>query len=133
MPADNVHYLTTEQILLMHSMLVDEYGGSHGIRDKVLLLSTEQLPQQQAFGKELYPTIFLKAAVYARNIISSHPFVDGNKRTGITCAVVCLERNGFVFNTATGELEDYAVFIANKKPSLKEIAAWLKERVKRKR
>ena len=128
-----MYRLTIQQILLIHSMLVDEYGGSHGIRDNSLLLSAEQLPQQKAFGKELYPTAFQKAAVYARNIITSHPFLDVNKRTGITSAIVFLERNGFLFTAAEGELEDYAVYIANAKPSLEEIAAWLKKRAKRSR
>ena len=123
-----MNYLTAEQILLIHSMLIDEYGGSHGIRIKELLLSTIDLPQQAAFGKELYPTPFLKAAVYARNIIASHPFIDGNKRTGITSGVVFLENNGLIFTAGPGEIEDYAVYIANKKPSLEDIAAWLKER-----
>ena len=112
-------------------MLIDEYGGAHGVRDRELLLSVEQLPKQSAFGKDLYPTIFVKAAVYARNIITSHPFFDGNKRTGITCASVFLENNGYEFIAKKGELEDYAVFIATKKPELEEVAAWLKKRSKR--
>ena len=112
-------------------MLIDEYGGSHGIRDKELLLSAEQLPRQAAFGKELYATPFLKAAVYARNIITSHPFFDGNKRTGITCATVFLENNGYVFESREGKLQDYAIVIANDKPSLEDIAAWLKKHSKR--
>ena len=125
--------LTAEQILLIHSMLIDEYGGSHGIRERELLLSAEHLPQQRAFGKDLYPGAFLKAAVYARNIISSHPFIDGNKRTGITCASIFLENNGYVLVAREGELEDFAVYIAKTKPALEEIAAWLKKHSKRSR
>ena len=112
-------------------MLVDQYGGAHGIRDNNLLLSVEQLPKQTAFGAQLYPTPYLKAAVYARNIITSHPFLDGNKRTGITCATVFLENNGYTFIAKEGELQDYAVEIANTKPSLEEIAKWLKKHSKR--
>ena len=112
-------------------MLVDEYGGSHGVRDRELLLSVEQLPKQSAFGKDLYPTVFIKAAVYARNIITSHPFFDGNKRTGITCASVFLENNGFTFVAREGELEDSAVHIATTKPSLEDITAWLKKHSKK--
>lgn len=124
-------YLTAAQLLLIHSMLIDEYGGSHGVRDQNLLASAEELPKQKAFGKELYPTAFLKAAVYAHNIIPSHPFLDGNKRTGIVCATIFLENNGRRFNGRPGELEDYAVEIAKERLSLEEIAAWLKKQSKR--
>lgn len=121
-------YLTATQILLIHSMLVDQYGGAHGIRDNALLLSAEQLVQQRAFGNDLYPDAHTKAAVYARNIITSHPFLDGNKRTGITCAAIFLESNGYVLAVKEGELEDYAVSIATDKLSVEDIATWLKTR-----
>lgn len=112
-------------------MLIESYGGTHGVRDMHTLMSLEEAPGQAAFGKELYPTVFLKAAVYARNIITAHPFLDGNKRAGISCATVFLENNGYVFNAPEGALQDYAVEIARTKPSLEEIAAWLKKHSKR--
>lgn len=114
-------------------MLIDEYGGSHGIRDQELLLSTEGLPKMRAFGKELYPSLFLKAAVYARNVITSHPFLDGNKRSGIACAILFLENNGHRCAAARGEVVDYAVEIARRKPALEDIAEWLKGHSKRTR
>ncbi|MDO8561879.1 MAG: type II toxin-antitoxin system death-on-curing family toxin [bacterium] len=128
-----MQYLTASQILLIHSMLIDEYGGSHGVRDRNLLASLEHAPAQTAFGKELFPTIFLKSALYARNIITGHPFLDGNKRTGITCAAIFLENNGYIFTAKEGELEQHAILIAREKPALLEIASWLKMHSKRKR
>ena len=44
-------------------MIIDETGGLHGIRDHGVVLSCEASPKQNVFGKELYPSIFLKAAV----------------------------------------------------------------------
>lgn len=122
-----MRYLTFQQILLIHSMLIDEYGGSHGIRERGLLLSAEELPKQKAFGEELYTTVFIKAAVYARNIIMSHPFVDGNKRTGMTAAIVFLENNDHMFLAKTGEIEKFALKIIEDKLDLVAIAAWLKK------
>ena len=47
------------------------------------------------FGEiELYPTLSQKAAVYAHHIITGHVFRDGNKRTGLSCAILFLEFNG---------------------------------------
>lgn len=56
------------------------------------------------FGdSELYPSINQKAAVYARQIISGHIFLDGNKRIGMHCAILFLEINGCVLQS---DIED---------------------------
>lgn len=122
-----MRYLSAAQILLIHSILIDEYGGSHGVRDMYALESLEKLPAQTAFGKQLYGTIFQKAALYARNIITGHPFIDGNKRAGITAALVFLENNRYRIAVREGEIARSAIRIARTEPSLKTMAAWLKK------
>lgn len=124
-------YLTKEQILLIHSMAIDETSGLHGVRDYHVILSLEVAPKQKVFNKELYPTIFLKTAVYARDIIMNHPFLDGNKRTGMTAAGVFLENNGYKIIAKEGEIEKFALKIINEKISLETIAAWLKKHSKK--
>ncbi len=124
-------YLSREEILLIHSMIVDETGGMHGVRDYHAILVLEDLPRQSVFGKELYSDIFSKAAVYARNIIKSHPFIDGNKRTGMTSASVFIEDNGYKVIAEKGEIEKFALKIATGKLDIKEIAVWLKRHSKR--
>lgn len=121
-----IKYLTEEEILLAHFKLIDRYGGSHGTRDLERVKSAVAAPAQVVFGQEQYPDIFEKAAVYTRNIIGDHPFTDGNKRTGITVAVMFLLQNGQKFSAKKGELEDFAVKVAVKKIEIPEIAAWLK-------
>ena len=59
-----MEYLTTEDILRIHSATIDETGGSHGVREHGALATLEALPKQGAFGSELYATVFDKAAVY---------------------------------------------------------------------
>lgn len=110
-------------------MLIDEIGGSHGVRDHHMLASAEQAPKQKVFGKELYPTVFLKAALYARDIIFSHPFIDGNKRTGMTAAFVFLENNGHKAIVREGEISKFALTIIEEKLSVEKIAHWLKAHV----
>jgi len=119
-------YLTVKEILRLHFQLIEDFGGSHGVRDENRLLSIEQAPAQVVFGQEQYPSLFDKAAVYARNIIGDHPFTDGNKRTGITCAGIFLMRNGLKLTAAPNELEDFAIRIATDKPDIAEIASWFK-------
>jgi death-on-curing protein len=125
------NYLTEEEILLAHFKLIERYGGSHGVRDLERIKSAAAAPAQEVFGQEQYPDLFKKAAVYARNIIGDHPFADGNKRTGVTLAVMFLRKNNHIFSAELSELEDFAVLIATKKPEVIEIAAWFKAHSKR--
>lgn len=120
-------FLNKEQIFLIHSIVIDETGGSHGVRDYHLILSLEDSPKQKVFGKELYPTIFFKASVYARNIIDGHPFIDGNKRTTMTAASVFLENNGYKIIAKEGEIENFALKIINMKLDLEAIAVWFEK------
>ena len=54
--------LSKEQILMLHSQLIEETGGSDGVRDYNLLESAIESPFQSFGGDELYPTIQAKAA-----------------------------------------------------------------------
>ena len=74
--------LTKEQILLLHSQLVKEFGGSLDIRDDSLLESAINTPFQTYGGEELYPTLLDKASRLCFGLVKNHPFVDGNKRIG---------------------------------------------------
>jgi death-on-curing protein len=121
-------YLSEEELVLIHSRVVDETGGLHGIRDRGAIASVAKQPRQAVFGKELYPTLFLKAAVYARNIIAHHPFIDGNKRSGITAASVFLVSNAVRIDVQEGEFYTLALRIAEDKWEYGEIAAWFEAR-----
>ena len=124
-------YLSAEDILQIHSVVVDETGGSHGVRDNNITLSLEGASAQNVFGKELYPTLFLKTAVYIRNILMNHPFIDGNKRTGMACAAVFLEDNGYIISVKDGEIEEFALRVIKEKLDLETIALWLEENSKK--
>lgn len=121
-------YLSEEEILLAHFKLIERYGGSHGTRSIERVQAAAAAPKQAVFGAEQYPDIFEKAAAYARNLIAGHPFADGNKRTGITVAVMFLHQNGQKFSAKKGELEDFAVRIAAEHLDVPVIAKWLEKR-----
>lgn len=125
-------YLSSEEILLIHYKLIERFGGRHGTRDLERVKSAAIAPAQAAFGREQYPDVFLKTAVYARNIILDHLFIDGNKRTGMAAAAMFLKRNGFSFVAKKGELEDFAAKVASKKPNIEEIATWFRSHSKKK-
>jgi len=122
-----MRYLSAEEILQIHSIVIDETGGSHGVRERGAIASVEELPRQMAFGKELYPTVFLKAAIYIRNIVFSHPFIDGNKRTAMSAGNIFLELNGYRITVAKRGIEAQALAIIKNRQSLEEIVRWLED------
>jgi len=121
-------YLTAEQVLFIHSRLIEETGGSHGVRDLGLLESAVARPQATFDGEDLHPDLFVKAAALLHALIQNHPFVDGNKRTGTVAAGLFLEINGYSLNTKNKELESFALRVAISKISLSEIADWLRRK-----
>jgi death-on-curing protein len=118
-------YVALEEILRLHYQVIEDFGGSHGVRDEGRLSSVVEAPKQTVFGAEQYPTIYDKAAVYLRNIIGDHPFSDGNKRTAITVSAIFLMRNGYDLSASPDELEDFTLSVATKKLTIDQISVWL--------
>src|ERR1700744_5204999 len=117
-----INYLSLEEILRLHFQLIEDFGGSHGVRDEGRLLSLIEAPKLKVFGKEQYQSVYEKAAVYLRNIIGDHPFVDGNKRSGITACAIFLKRNSASLKATPKELEDFTVKVATDHLAIAEIA-----------
>ena len=121
-----VKYVTLEEILRLHFQVIEDFGGSHGIREENRLKSVTEAPKQVIFGGEQYPSLYQKAAVYLRNIVGDHPFNDGNKRTAITVCGIFLIRNGTGLKAMPKELEDFTMKVATEHLEIDEIATWLK-------
>lgn len=120
-----MRYLNLEEVLRLHFQVIEDFGGSHGVRSESRLQSVIDAPKQSVFGTEQYPTVFDKAAVYLRNIIGDHPFVDGNKRTAVTVCGIFLMRNRKLLAVSPHDLEDFAVQVATNHLDVPQIAAWL--------
>ena len=129
-PVD-VEFITLEQILVIHEDQVDRYGGSQGIRDLALLESAVYRPQATFGGNDLYPAIFDKAAVLMHSLILNHPFIDGNKRSGMVSAFVFLELNGLINKIKINEVISVAMKIESKEMKIEAISKWLEKYSKR--
>lgn len=127
-----MYFLTLEQILQLHALVLSHDGGSNGVRDVGRLDAAVCVQTQVVFGEELYSDIFSKAAAVIRSVVADHPFVDGNKRTAILAGLTVLELNNYHFDAISGELEDFAVRIATDYLSIAEIADWLRAHVNEK-
>jgi len=120
-------YLTAEQILFIHYRLVDETGGEHGLQDLGILESAAVRPRQTFDNQELYSDIFEKSGALMESLVNNHPFIDGNKRTGIACTVLFIRQNGFTFSATNSELEKFTLRVASSKIKQAGIAQWLKK------
>ena len=115
-------YLTTAQILFLHSRLIAETGGSPGVRDVALLESAAARPQATYGGADLYPDIYAKGAALMQSLVNNHPFVDGNKRVGIATTALFLQRNGYRLVASNQEVEEFTLAVARGERSFAEIA-----------
>jgi death on curing protein len=122
--------VSLDWLVWMHTVAVEEFGGSSGIRDRGLLESALARPLASFSGRNLYDTPFKRAAAVAESLVLNHGFVDGNKRTAMYAMAAWLEREGYVIEAERGELRDLALAIASHGISLEQIAAWLEQRSK---
>ncbi len=118
--------VSLEELLQLHALIIRETGGADGLRDLSRLEAALAAQTQNVYGEELYKSLHEKAAAMCRGIIGDHPFVDGNKRTGMLLALTFLEVNGFKFVAEKGVLEDFAVVIAVERLNIAKISEWLK-------
>jgi death-on-curing protein len=120
-------YLTSEQVLFIHSRVIAETGGIHGVRDLGLLESAVARPQATFDGKELYADVFIKAAALMDSLVNNHPFADGNKRTGVMSAGLFLLINGYKLKIPSTAMADITMRVATKKVTIEKLAQWMRK------
>lgn len=94
MSSDEPLFLEVDDVLEIHADQLEIYGGGAGLRDRGLLESAVAQPQASFGGELANEGLFAMAAAYLFHIVNNHPFVDGNKRTGLLAAIVFLDVNG---------------------------------------
>jgi death-on-curing protein len=89
-------WIDERDALALHDRLLALHGGAAGLRDDSLLKSALARAQQHFAYAEVADLIEM-ATLYTAGIVSNHPFVDGNKRTGFVVGILFLEINGRKF------------------------------------
>jgi len=117
--------LTKEQILLMDDQLIEETGGSKGLKDEGMLESALAAPFQSFDGKDLFPSVYQKAARLGYGLASNHAFVDGNKRIGAHAMLVFLALNRIRLDYTQEELSDLFLGVAADEKSYSDVLNWL--------
>jgi len=121
-----VRYLTVPEVLFIHSAVIEETGGSHGVRDIGLLESAVRQIEQTFGGADLYVSVTEKAAHLFIGLLKNHPFVDGNKRTAISTTGVFLELNGLPLKVDSDRLAQWVEACAAGKPPITSVEKWFK-------
>ena len=101
----NPQFLSIGEVLEIHRDQISRYGGDSGIRDLGLLQSALAMPAAGFGGRYLHGDLYEMAAAYLFHIIQNHPFVDGNKRTGVVAALVFLALNNVVVEAEVNDVE----------------------------
>lgn len=120
-------FLTLDEVLGIHADQIRRYGGRPGLRDLGLLQSALGMPETTFEGEFLHGTLFEKAAAYLFYIARNHPFVDGNKRTALMCALVFLGLNSRRLEAQPEALYELVDGIAAGSVDKAEAAVFLRE------
>ncbi len=119
--------LSKEQVIMLHSQLIAETGGTDGIRDETLLESALNAPFQTFGDMQAFPSIQQKAARLGYGLIQNHAFVDGNKRIGTHAMLVFLALNKIELEYEQNELVDFILQIADGSLSFNDLLRWVIE------
>ena len=117
--------ISLHEVEKIHQILISEFGGANGIRDKESLNSALSRPFQTFDGKHLYPTPLDKAASLIESILINHPFVDGNKRTGYVLMRLLLLQNNLDIAASQEEKYSFVINIASGQSKFDAIVTWL--------
>lgn len=119
-------WLTTPEVLEMHEMQLQRFGGARGIVDPGALEAALARPLNKwAYGERDLATL---AAAYGYGLCQNHPFVDGNKRVGFHALMVFLRLNGVRFAPPPAEATVMMLMIAAGEASEAALARWLHDR-----
>ena len=118
-------WISAEDVILIHSRVIEGSGGLDGLRDRDGLETAVSAPMQTFDGKELYPTDLEKIARLGFGLASNHAFVDGNKRIGAMMTQLLLKWNGYDLTLHTGELADMFIAIADGTAKEKDLLDWI--------
>lgn len=119
-----------DEVLAIHRLLIEEFGGSLGVRDQGLLEAALSRPMQTFDGNELYPTLEEKAAAILESIVVNHPFIDGNKRVGYVLMRMVLLDTGLDIDASQEEKYQLVIEVAKGKLNFSDITKWINEKIK---
>ena len=120
-------YLSVDDVIFIQKVLIEEFGGSPGIRDMKSLESAVSRPQSG-----YYKTIYDEAAALMESLAMNHAFIDGNKRISFFATDVFLRMNGYFISCESEEANlFYTENLEENTFRFELIKSWLKRKIKK--
>lgn len=117
-----MNWLSTNDLLAIHSDVIRETGGAPGIVNPGALESAVKRPFTAFDQTELFLTLFEKVAALLHALVTFHPFVDGNKQVGLVAADIILRLNNRRIRPGS-HVQEFFWSIARGEQSVEKIAA----------
>ena len=115
-------YLSKEDVMLMHGILIHQLGGHAGLRDEGALEAALHRPQSG-----YYPDLVSQAAALFESLAINHPFVDGNKRTAFAVMDTFLRSNNMRINAKPKDIYKKIIQMFEEKELRHEVVdTWLR-------
>ena len=123
------YFLSVEEAPELHRMLIEQFGGSPGVRDRGLVESAVFRPRSG-----YYATLSIQAAALLQSFALNHAFVDGNKRVAFAAAAVFLSINDYKIKLGASEGETFnGQKVITEKVALESITTWLESHMIKKK
>ena len=123
-------FLTVDEVVALHRLVVDQSGGARGIRDPAGLASAVAQPRMTFDGRDLYPTLVEKAAAIGFSLVRNHPFVDGNKRIGHAAMETFLLLNALELVATVDEQEKVVLGLAEGSLKRDAFTEWVRSHIR---
>ena len=117
-------------VISLQQFLIKKFGGVQGVKDFNLLDSALESLFQTFDGMDLYPTLQEKGARLGYNLISSHCFIDGNKRIGMLVMLSFFKANGVKLTYTNDDVIKIGLGIASGEINYKQLIIWVKSHQK---
>lgn len=116
-------YITLDEALRIHQLLIAEYGGASGVRDLGLIEAALLRPQTG-----YYADLVEEAAALWESLSMNHGFIDGNKRVAYACLELFLQLNGVDIVASNDEIERFIYANLESRSFRKDVLeVWLHE------
>lgn len=120
-------WVSTEDVIAIHSRIIEITGGMDGVRDYAGLEAAIASPLQSFEGQDLFPEPIDKIARIGYGLAANHAFLDGNKRIGAMVVQLLLKWNEYKILLQNGELADTFIAIADGAIKEKELSDWIRQ------
>ena len=117
-------WLTLQDVLSIHKLQLEEFGGAKGVRDRNGVEAAVVRPQQHWHYSGGVSLAYL-AALYVESIAGTQHFVDGNKRVGFHAALLFLRLNGLRLQADPYVAAQAVLDLVNREMTIDEMALWI--------